>query len=106
MRNALIGLLLLVFSTLGLGAQERAEAVALVAAMDAVSAGKWRNAAALVEPAGQVGRDIVDWYRLRAGAGDFAEYVEFLDRRGDWPGLPLMRRSGEVNILAPPMRMR
>jgi len=100
MRIALIGYLLLAMSTLGAAAQERSEAVALAAAMEAVNAGDWQKAALAAEPAGQVGRDIVNWYRLRAGAGDFAEYIDFLERRGDWPGLPLMRRLGEANIPA------
>jgi len=99
MRNALIGLFLLMFSAFTTFAQDGPGATAMARAMDAVQAGKWAEATVLADPAGQVGRDIVDWYRLRAGAGQFDEYVEFLDRRDNWPGLPLMRRLGEGNIL-------
>lgn len=58
----------------------------------------WKGARRVVKPAGQVGYDIVDWHRLRGLNGDFNEYIEFLDRRADWPGLPLMRKSGESKI--------
>jgi len=99
MRNAVIGFFLLMFSTVFASTQDGAEATVMARAMDAVLAGKWSEATVLADPAGQVGRDIVDWHRLRAGAGQFDEYVEFLERRADWPGLPLMRRLGEGNIL-------
>ena len=98
MHSALIGLILLMFSAFGVVAQERDEAVALAAAMVAVEAGNWKKAQDMARPAGQLGRDIVDWHRLRAGSGSFSEYIEFLDRRADWPGLPLMRQLGEGNI--------
>ncbi|MEE9427294.1 MAG: lytic transglycosylase domain-containing protein [Paracoccaceae bacterium] len=100
MRNTLFGLIILVFSTVCALAQDSQEATALARAMDAVGNGKWNEATILAAPDGQVAKDIVLWHRLRAGAGQFAEYIDFLDRRSDWPGLPLMRRRGEANILA------
>lgn len=45
-----------------------------------------------------VGRDVVTWAQLRARQGSFAEYVDFLERNPDWPGLPLLRARGERNI--------
>ena len=39
--------------------------------------------------------DIVDWHRLRAGEGSWAEYRDFLARNADWPGLPLMKKAAE-----------
>ncbi|MGR3292298.1 MAG: lytic transglycosylase domain-containing protein, partial [Paracoccaceae bacterium] len=98
MRNALILLFLMVFIVLGTSVRASPESKALGAAMEAVSAGDWKKAARLAKPAGQIGQDIVDWHRLRAGAGHFSEYIAFLGRRSDWPGLPLMRRSGEASI--------
>lgn len=98
MKNTLVGLILLIYSVLGVGAQPRAEVAALAAAMEAVQVEDWAQAAELVAPAGQIGRDIVAWYRLRAGAGDFADTIDFLRRRADWPGLALMRKASEATI--------
>lgn len=45
-----------------------------------------------------VGRDVIEWQRLRAGDGRLGEYEEFLQRRPDWPGLPLLREKGEEAV--------
>ncbi len=45
-------------------------------------------------------RDVVTWARLRAREGRFEEFVGFLDRNPDWPGLPLLRARGERTIPA------
>lgn len=50
-----------------------------------------------VAPSG-VGRDVIEWQRLRAGDGRLGEYEEFLARRPDWPGLPLLREKGEAAV--------
>ena len=41
---------------------------------------------------------LVEWMELREGVDDFARYIEFLDRHGDWPGLKRLRRVGEAAI--------
>ncbi|MFO1202643.1 MAG: lytic transglycosylase domain-containing protein [Tabrizicola sp.] len=56
----------------------------------------WPGALA-VAPSG-VGRDVIEWQRLRAGDGRLGEYEDFLARRSDWPGLPLMREKGEEAV--------
>lgn len=58
--------------------------------------GDWAAALA-VAPSG-VGRDLVEWQRLRAGDGLLTEYEAFLKRRPDWPGLPLLREKGEAAV--------
>lgn len=78
-------------------AQEADEAP-LVPVMKAVRADEWEQAAALAREIGPVAEDIVAWRRLRAGEGDFAEYRDFLARRGDWPGLDRLRSRGEGTI--------
>lgn len=62
-----------------------------------VAAGKDWDGALAVAPAG-VGRDVVDWQRLRAGEGRLGDYEAFLARRPDWPGLPLLREKGEEAV--------
>lgn len=79
-------------------AQDQKAAAAMKTAMKSVIGKDWSAAAQAAKPAGQVGLDIVEWYKLRAGKGSFSEYLDFLARRSDWPGLPLLRASGEINI--------
>lgn len=100
MKRMFVGLaMLLALSTgAGAGAQDRATADAVAAAMPAIGAGDWQKAATLIGPAGQIGRDILDWHRLRDGAATFEEYQDFVSRRPDWPGMPLLRKSGESSI--------
>lgn len=81
------------------GLAARAQPDLLSTALAAVEAGDFELAA---EATGQmddpVARDLVTWARLRAENGRFEEYVAFLERRADWPGLPLLRVRGEGSI--------
>lgn len=71
---------------------------ALSKALDLATEGHWNDAEIAAQPAGQLGQDIIQWQRLRAGKGQFSEYLDFLARRNDWPGLPLLRKMGEPSI--------
>lgn len=62
-----------------------------------VASGKDWDGALAVAPSG-VGRDVIDWQRLRAGEGRLGDYEAFLARRPDWPGLPLLREKGEAAV--------
>lgn len=62
-----------------------------------LAAGKDWDGALAVAPSG-VGRDVIEWQRLRAGEGRLGEYEAFLARRPDWPGLPLLREKGETAV--------
>lgn len=55
------------------------------------------GAAASAAP-GAVGRDLVEWQKLRAGEATLGEYETFLARRPDWPGLALVRNKGEAEL--------
>ena len=67
-------------------------------ALSQVRAEDWRAADSAARVAGLVGRDIVTWYRLRAGEGSFREYQDFLERRSDWPDLARIRQAAEGAI--------
>ncbi|NUH66707.1 lytic transglycosylase domain-containing protein [Sulfitobacter sp. S0837] len=71
-------------------------------AMDAVRAGDWDAAARLAERDGPVAADVVEWHRLRAGRGSFAEAQEFLSRRPDWPGEAYLRKQTEEAVIGRP----
>ncbi|MGC9420428.1 MAG: transglycosylase SLT domain-containing protein [Rhodovulum sp.] len=70
----------------------------LVQAMADVRADRWNEAWDHADRAGPVARDIVTWRWLRAGEGRFGDYVEFLARNPDWPGLDRVRAEGEGKI--------
>ena len=68
-------------------------------AMDAMRAGNWQNAAAIAQRDGAVAADVIEWHRLRAGRGDYAEVTAFLDRRPDWPGEAHLRSKSEDSVI-------
>lgn len=72
------------------------EVEAMRAALQMAANGNWDSARAVAP--GTVGRDLVEWQRLRAGEGLLGEYEEFLARRADWPGLALLREKGEAAV--------
>lgn len=71
------------------------DADALRSAYTFRAAGDWDRAKS--EATG-LGRDVIEWHRLRAGKGTFAEYRAFLRKNPDWPGLPLLAQMGEKSI--------
>lgn len=71
---------------------------ALAKAMDHMRAQDWPEAFAAVKPAGETGRAVVEWHYLRAGKGTLGEYETFLARYSDWPGLPYLRKRGEISL--------
>ncbi|RMH45125.1 MAG: lytic transglycosylase domain-containing protein, partial [Alphaproteobacteria bacterium] len=76
---------------------------ALQRALDLVEAEDWDGATAAASASGDaIVADIVEWHRLRAGKGEVGDYLAFLARRGDWPGLPYLRRKGEVALETAP----
>ncbi|WP_415182061.1 transglycosylase SLT domain-containing protein [Phaeovulum sp.] len=72
--------------------------VALRQALAAVGAKDWPGALQQARASGPLAFDIVEWHRLRAGQGSFADYADFSTRRADWPGMALLRRRGEANL--------
>lgn len=99
----MIRFLLSVFLLVGsatLAQPQNASSSAVGKAMGFVIAGDWEKAARAAKPAGPVAQDIVEWYRLRAGVGMISDYESFLERRADWPGLPLLRKKGEKALSA------
>ncbi len=66
-------------------------------AIEAVVVSDWDTAAArAARVSDPIALEIIDWYRLRAGDGRFAEYEHFLTENADWPGLAKISRRGEA----------
>jgi soluble lytic murein transglycosylase len=84
---------LIQFAPLPAGADEVSS---LRTALERASFEDWDNAAAAAE--GQLSQDLIEWMRLRAGAGRLGDFEAFLSRRPDWPGLALMREKGETAV--------
>ncbi|WP_299651685.1 lytic transglycosylase domain-containing protein [uncultured Tateyamaria sp.] len=71
-------------------------------AMDALRNGNWDSAATLAARDGPVAADVIEWQRLRAGRGTYAQVTAFLDRRPDWPGEALLRSRSEEAVIDRP----
>ncbi|MCY3880085.1 MAG: lytic transglycosylase domain-containing protein [Rhodobacteraceae bacterium] len=63
--------------------------------------GNWEKAGRYAEEISRPEATIVvEWLRLRDGADDWQSYLDFLRQHGDWPGLKILRASGEAAITA------
>ncbi|MEO0381463.1 MAG: lytic transglycosylase domain-containing protein, partial [Pseudomonadota bacterium] len=69
-------------------------------AMEAMRDGNWEVAATLAARDGPVAVDVIEWHRLRVGAGTHAEVIDFLSRRPNWPSESTLRRRAEPAIAA------
>lgn len=99
MMRALALVLCLVASVGGPADAQSQRAQTLTAALDAARGSDWDRALDLARALpDQQARDVVIWHWLRAPRGTFDDYLNFLSRNADWPGLPLMRRRGEASI--------
>ncbi|MGR3448345.1 MAG: lytic transglycosylase domain-containing protein, partial [Paracoccus sp. (in: a-proteobacteria)] len=67
---------------------------ALALALAAADVRDWVTARDAAKRSGPVAESLVGWQALRAGYGDFADYLAFIRRHPDWPGLNLLRRRG------------
>ena len=66
-------------------------------AIEAVVTSDWPTAQArAARVSDPIAMEIIDWYRLRAGDGRFAEYERFLTENASWPGLAKIARKGEA----------
>jgi soluble lytic murein transglycosylase len=93
---SLLRIVLLVFGLLQPTLARADEVQAMRTALELAAGSDWDGALA-VAPSG-VGRDVIDWQRLRSGEGRLGDYEAFLARRPDWPGLPLLKEKGEAAV--------
>ncbi len=71
----------------------------LVQGLEAASTQDWTTAnAAMRALQDQPARDVIQWTKLRAREGTFLEYLDFLTRNADWPGMSLLAARGEASI--------
>lgn len=88
----------IVFFVLGWGAIPvgAGEVDRLVRALEEMRRGEWAEALESAGPDRSLANDIIEWHRLRAARGTADQVTDFLKRRPDWPGLPLLRKNSEA----------
>lgn len=97
MQRLLVLILVMICAVPAMAADAEPDAKQIM--MIAIRDGDWTRANRAAAQTGRIARDIVEWHRLRKGGeGSFDEYLSFMDRNADWPGLPLMKRRGETSI--------
>ena len=77
----------------------------LARALAAAGARDWTAATEAAGRSGPMAVALIDWQRLRAGQGAWAEYRDFAARHGDWPGLKLLYQRGDA-LLRPDLPAR
>ena len=95
-----VALAIFACSVFGVAAQTPSQnGAALAAALHAVDAEDWDKAARLArQNQDPIAVEIIEWNRLRASIGVFANYETFLNSNSDWPGLPLLQKVSEQHI--------
>lgn len=86
-------------ATLPLAAPVRAEEPgAMALALAAADARDWTTARAAAARAGPLAEALIGWQALRAGHGDFTDFLDFVARNPDWPGLDQIRQRGDAKL--------
>jgi soluble lytic murein transglycosylase len=92
----ILRLILLIFVVFQATQVRSDEVQAMRTALQLSAVGDWDGALA-VAPRG-IGREVINWQRLRSGEGRLGDYETFLASRPDWPGLPLLKEKGEAAV--------
>lgn len=100
MLQKLVRLVVPLFVALSVSAQ----AAPLETALDAIKAKDWDGAMAAARPDGPIAEDIVRWFKLRAGDGSGPEFLDFVSRNSDWPGMEYLREKSEGALADVPDR--
>ncbi|WP_272858622.1 lytic transglycosylase domain-containing protein [Paracoccus stylophorae] len=81
---------------------------AMALALAAADARDWITARNAAVRSGPVAEALVGWQALRAGFGDFDDYLGFIRNHPDWPGLALLRQHGDTRLRPdlPPQAIR
>ncbi len=93
-----LGLALLFPALAADSAENPAYVKALSQGLELMRQEKWPEAFEAAGPEGTIRRDIILWHYLRASKGTFEQTLDFLARRGTWPGLKLLRKRSEATI--------
>lgn len=84
--------------TLPLSLPRAEDAGAMALALAAADSGDWVTARDAAVASGPMAEALVGWQALRAGHGDFGDYLGFLQAHPDWPGLAQLRALGDAKL--------
>ncbi|SIS57951.1 lytic transglycosylase domain-containing protein [Paracoccus saliphilus] len=84
--------------TLPISAPRAEDAGAMALALSAADVRDWVTARDAATASGPMAEALVGWQALRAGFGNFEDYLEFIRRNPEWPGLDLMRSKGDAKL--------
>lgn len=88
-----------ILAALPLAAPARAEdAGAMALALAAADARDWTTARSAASVAGPLAEALIGWQALRAGYGEFGDYLDFVARNPDWPALDQIRQRGDAKL--------
>ena len=73
---------------------------AMALALSAADARDWTTARAAAAAAGPLAEALIGWQALRAGHGDFDDYLNFVQRHSDWPAMDAIRSRGDGKLRA------
>lgn len=71
---------------------------AMALALAAAESRDWVTARDAAKRSGPVAEALVGWQALRAGFGEFGDYLQFIRSHPDWPGLALLRERGDARL--------
>lgn len=69
-------------------------------ALSAAEAKDWVTARDSAQRSGPMAEALIGWQALRAGYGEFQDYLAFVRLYPDWPGLDLLREKGDKTLRA------
>ncbi|MDB6176611.1 lytic transglycosylase domain-containing protein [Paracoccus sp. Z330] len=71
---------------------------AMALALSAADVHDWKTARDAALRSGPMAEALIGWQALRAGYGNFEDYLEFARAYPDWPGLALLRKKGDQKL--------
>lgn len=95
MRDMLAAAVLIV---LPVSASKAEDAGAMALALSAAEVRDWVTARDAAAISGPMAEALVGWQVLRAGYGEFADYLAFTRQNPDWPGLDQIRDEGDQKL--------
>ena len=96
LRDRILGPVLAFSLALGLKPVLAEDAAALGRALAHSSQRDWAQAQMQAASSGPLALALIQWQRLRAGQGDWPEYLAFARAHRDWPGMELFYRRGDA----------
>ncbi|MTH35842.1 transglycosylase SLT domain-containing protein [Paracoccus limosus] len=96
LRDRILGPLMALALVLGLAPARAEDAQVLARALDLSAARDWSAAERAADVSGPIAANLIRWQKLRAGQGNWREYLDFALAHRDWPGMELLYRRGDA----------